>query len=223
MSTYLREEIQGEAATRNIEAFAEFLDLIAMANGHELNYERLASDCQVSTSTLKNYLQILEDTLLGFKLPGFTKTKKRKATSRSKHFLFDIGVVNCLCQRSPIRPKSELFGSAFEHFIILEIRAFLSYRRLQNFKMTYWRSTSQYEVDLIVGDQWAIEIKGTHLVQDRHLKGLRALKEEGMAMSYFVVSLDNAERLTDDEIRVLPWKIFLEHLWADQLIQSRAD
>ena len=83
-----------------------------------------------------------------------------------------------------------------------------------------YRSTSQYEVDLIVGDQWAIEIKGTHLVQDRHLKGLRALKEEEVAMSYFVVSLDSAERLTNDGIRIQPWKVFLEKLWADQVIQQ---
>jgi len=94
VSTYLQEEIKAEAVTRNIQAFSEFLDVIAMANGNEVNYEGLASDCQISPNTLKNYLQILDDTLLGFSLPAFLKTKKRKPITRSKYYLFDIGVTN---------------------------------------------------------------------------------------------------------------------------------
>lgn len=79
----MREEIQAESLTRNLRAFAEFLDLIALSNGSEINYESLASDSQVSADTLRNYFQILEDTLIGFRLRGFTKTKIRKATSRA--------------------------------------------------------------------------------------------------------------------------------------------
>ena len=210
--TYLKEEIQAEALTRNIGAFAEFLDIIALSNGYEINYESLASDCQVSTSTLKNYIQVLEDTLIGFRLPGFKKTKIRKAISRSKHYLFDIGVTNNLCNRSEIKPKSEIFGAAFEHFIILETRTYNSYRR-KNQKLTYWRSTSQMEVDLLVGQKIAIEIKGSSLVGDKHLKGLRALKEESLFERYIVVSLDPAKRQTNDGIAIIPWKTFLEELW----------
>jgi uncharacterized protein len=215
--TYLREEIQAEAVTRNVQAFAEFLDTIALSNGQEINYQSLASDCQVSTSTLKNYLQILTDTLLGFHLPGFSKTKKRKAINRSKFYLFDVGVTNQLCQRGEIKPKSELFGSAFEHFIITEMRSALSYFRSQK-KMSYWRSTSQFEVDLLVGQDLAIEIKSTDLVQDKHLKGLRALKEEGLFKNYLVVSLDPSQRKTSDGIEVLPWQVFLKRLWEKKLL-----
>jgi len=96
VSTYLREEIQSEALTRNLESFSEFLDAIAMSNGEEINFESLASDCGVSPGTLKNYIGILEDTLIGFTLSSYTKTKKRKAISRGKHYLFDLGVVNVL-------------------------------------------------------------------------------------------------------------------------------
>ncbi|MBT3225144.1 MAG: ATP-binding protein [Deltaproteobacteria bacterium] len=216
VGTYLKEEIQAEALTRNIEAFAEFLDAIALSNGKEINYESLASDCQVSTSTLKNYIQVLEDTLIGFRLPGFRKTKIRKAISRSKHYLFDIGVVHNLCQRSEIKPKSELFGEAFEHFIILETRAYNSYKR-RNHKLSYWRSTSQMEVDLLIGQKIAIEIKGSSLISEKHLKGLRALKEEGLFQRYIVVSLDPNERKTKEHIEVIPWKLFLEYLWQGKL------
>jgi len=164
---YLKEEIQAESLTRNLPAFAAFLDAIALSNGNEINLESFAIDCGVSPMTVKNYIQILEDTLIGFSLKGFTKTKKRKATARMKHYLFDIGVVNTLAKRGEIRPKSELFGKAFEHFIIQELRAYLSYSRIRD-EMFYWRSTSFFEV---VGRQLALEIKATDQVDDRQLRG----------------------------------------------------
>jgi predicted AAA+ superfamily ATPase len=184
VGTYLAEEISAEAATKNLAAFSEFLTLCALSNGEEINFESMARDCGISPSTLKAYFQILSDTLVGFELSGYTKTKKRKSISRAKHYFFDIGIVSTLCKRGRIEEKSELFGKAFEHFIILEIHAYNSYaRKMQD--LNYWRSTSQYEVDLIVGGNIAIEIKETALVQDKHLKGLRALKEEKLQKNSF--------------------------------------
>jgi uncharacterized protein len=214
---YLKEEIQNEALTRKIAQFSEFLDLIALSNGEEISYQSIASDCGVSANSIKNYVQILEDTLLAFQLKAFTKTRKRKAISRSKLYLFDIGVTNSLANRGEIRPASELFGRAFEHFIVLEVRAFLSYSR-KNVGMQYWRSTSQFEVDLVLGDQWAIEIKGATSISDKHLKGIRALKEEGKIKNFAVVSLDQNERKTADNITVFPWKAFLKRLWNGELV-----
>jgi uncharacterized protein len=214
---YLKEEIQNEALTRKIAQFSEFLDLIALSNGEEISYQSIASDCGVSANSIKNYVQILEDTLLAFQLKAFTKTRKRKAISRSKLYLFDIGVTNSLANRGEIRPASELFGRAFEHFIVLEVRAFLSYSR-KNVGMQYWRSTSQFEVDLVLGDQWAIEIKGATSISDKHLKGIRALKEEGKIENFAVVSLDQNERKTADNITVFPWKAFLKRLWNGELV-----
>ena len=193
-SLYLKEEIQSEALTRNIPAFAQFLDLIALSNGEEINLQNFASDSGVSVNTIKNYIQILEDTLIGCSVPPFRKTKKRKAISRSKHYLFDIGVVNTLASRGRIKAKSELFGKAFEQFIFQEIRAYLSYRRLKH-QLTYWRSTSDFEVDFIIGNELAIEVKSSSQVQEKHLKGLRALKEEGMIKKYAIVSLDLNKRI----------------------------
>lgn len=217
ISTYLQEEIQAEAKLQNVAAFAEFLDLAALSNGLEINYESFAADCQVSTGTLKKYFQILEDTLLGFKVPGYTKTRRRKAISRSKHYLFDIGVTNALCKRGEIVERTELFGNAFEHFIILELRAYFSYTQ-NNSPMTYWRSTSKLEVDIVIGDELAVEIKGTSLVSDKHLKGLRALREEQIHKRYIVVSTDKNWRKTDDDIEVFPWQDFLKSLWEGKII-----
>ena len=149
---YLKEEIQNEALTRKIPQFSEFLEIMALSNGEEISYQSIAGDCGVSPNSVKNYVQVLEDTLIAFQLRAFTKTRKRKAISRSKLFLFDIGVTNSLAHRGDILEDSEMFGKAFEHFILLEIRAFLSYAR-KDISMYYWRSTSQFEVDLILGDQ----------------------------------------------------------------------
>ena len=214
---YLKEEIQNEALTRKVAQFSEFLDLMALSNGEEISYQSVAGDCGVSPNSIKNYIQILEDTLVAFQLRAFTKTRKRKAISRSKLYFFDIGVTNSLAKRGEILKGSELFGKAFEHFILLEVRAFLSYTR-KNIKMCYWRSTSQFEVDLILGDQWAVEIKSAALIQDKHLKGIRALKEEGIIQNFAAISCDRYKRKTKDNITIFPWKIFLRKLWNGDII-----
>jgi len=154
---------------------------------------------------------------VAFQLKAFTKTRKRKAISRSKLYLFDIGVTNSLANRGDILENSELFGKAFEHFILLEVRAFLSYAR-KNVNMCYWRSTSQFEVDLILDNRWGIEIKSATSIRDKHLKGIRALKEEGNIQNFAVVSCDRYERKTEDKITIFPWKLFLKKLWNGEII-----
>lgn len=214
---YMKEEIQNEALTRKVAHFSEFLDLMALSNGEEISYQSIAADCGVSPNSVKNYIQILEDTLLAFQLGAYTKTRMRKAISRAKLYLFDIGVTNSLANRGEIKTESELFGKAFEHFIILEVRAYLSYRRKTD-TMSYWRSTSGFEVDLILADKWAIEIKSAKSVSDKHLKGIRAIKEEGIVQHYAVISRDRLERTTKDGIKILPWKFFLDRLWQDKIV-----
>lgn len=217
INLYLRQEIAEEAVTRNIEAFARFLDVMAMQNGEELYFQGLASDAAVNAKTLQNYVQILEDTLIGFRLNPFLASKKRKAISRAKFYFFDIGIVNALSRRGLIEERSELFGKAFEHFILLEIRAYLSYRRL-DLELCYWRSKSQFEVDCIIGRELALEIKSTDSAHEGHLKGLRALREEKKISKYCIVSRDSHQREIDG-ITVYPWQRFLELLWADKLLK----
>ena len=217
VGTYLQEEIKAEALTRNLSGFVRFLEVVALCNGEEINYANISSDCGVPVRTLENYFGILDDTLIGFSIPPFLSTKKRKAITRAKYFLFDIGVVNSLTKRGQVEIKSELFGRAFEHFIALELRAFLAYHFI-DLTLQYWRSSSHLEVDFIIGNKLAIEIKGTDLVADKHLKGIRALKEEGLIQTYGVISLDPEERLTADGIHIWPWKTFLNKLWANELL-----
>jgi len=217
IGNYLQEEVMAESLTRNIEAFSEFLTIAAKSNGEEVNLQNFASDCGVSQNTVKNYFQILTDTLIGFPVTAYRKTTRRKAITRQKYYLFDVGVRNRLCDIDSVSTKSDSFGRTFEHFIIMEVRAFNSYFR-RNFRLQYWRSTSQFEVDLVIEKKVAIEIKGVHQVGDKHLKGIRALKEEGKFPAYVVVSCEPEIRKTEDGILLLPWEKFLEQMWTGQLL-----
>lgn len=218
VGTYLQEEVKAEALTRNLSGFMRFLEVVALCNGEEINYANISSDCGVPVRTLEAYFGILDDTLIGFSVLPFLSTTKRKAITRSKFFLFDIGIVNSLTQRGQVEFRSELFGRSFEHFIALELRAFITYHSI-NLPLQYWRSTSHLEVDFIIGNKLALEVKGTDLVKDKHLKGIRALKEENMVQTYSVISLDSSERITEDGIFIWPWKLFLTKLWAGELIK----
>ena len=218
VGTYLQEEIRAEALTRNLSGFVRFLEVVALCNGQEINFANISSDCGVAVRTVESYFGILNDTLIGFSIKPFLLTKKRKAITRSKYFLFDIGVINSLTKRGHVALQSELFGRLFEHFIALELRAYLSYSRI-DLTLQYWRSTSHFEVDFIIGDQLAIEVKGTDFVNDKHLKGLRALKEEGLIKNYIIVSLDENERITTDGVAIWSWKHFLKKLWLGDLIK----
>lgn len=217
VGTYLQEEIKAEALTRNLPGFVRFLEVVALCNGEEINYANISSDCGVPVRTLEGYFGVLNDTLIGFSIQPFLSTTKRKAITRAKYFLFDIGVVNFLAKRGRVEFKSELFGRLFEHFIALELRAFLAYHFI-DLPLQYWRSTSHFEVDFIIGNKLAIEVKGTDLVMDKHLKGIRALKEEELIHTYGVISLDPHERLTADGIHIWPWKTFLKKLWAGEFM-----
>ncbi len=159
---------------------------------------------------------MLEDTLLGFQLNPFRKTLQRKAIARSKFYFSDIGITNSLLGRKEVPRATEAYGQCFEHFIILELRAYLAYRRRDE-TLSYWRTYSGFEVDVLVGQLLAIEIKATGMVQEKHLKGLRALREEQLFKNYCVVSDDPAERNISG-ITVYPWRLFLQKLWNDELL-----
>lgn len=217
VSLYLKEEISDEALTRNLDAFSRFIDIMAIHSGDELAIENFANDCAIKATTFRNYLSILIDTLIGFEVTPFLATKKRKAITRSKFFLVDVGVTNYLAKRKNIEFGSEAFGKAFEHFIAQELRAYLSYSRIKE-PLSYWRSTSQFEVDFVVGMQLAIEVKSTKNVHDQHLKGLRALREEKKVANFCVVSTEANTRKVDG-ITIYAYADFLESLWNGSLIR----
>lgn len=218
VETYLREEIQAESLLRKIPAFSRFLKTSALTSGQILNFTSIASDSAVPASTIREYYHILEDTLIGFMVPAWTKSIKRKAISTAKFYYFDIGVKNTLAGIKNIDPNSDLYGQAFEHFIILEIRAYLSYQRIKK-NICYWRSKHGHEVDIIIEDELAVEIKSTKQVSDKHLKNLRYLAEEGIIKKYILVSQDPINRKIDN-IEIMHWKNFIQMLYVNPMTDS---
>lgn len=217
IGSYLRDEVMAEARIRNISAFARFLEMAAFSNGEMVNYSNIATDCGVSAPTVKEYFQILEDTLTGRFLPSFQKKPKRRVIMAPKFYFFDIGIANQLVKRGRIEFGSELFGKAFEHFIYLELFAHSKYTDL-NYQISYWRTTSQIEVDFILGDhEVAIEVKSTDMVNNRHINGLKSFSEEYSVKKLLVVSNDPYPRQIEN-VTILPWKIFLDQLWAGEIV-----
>lgn len=208
---YLKEEIVAEGITRSIPAFSRFLEVAALCNGKMLNFTEIANDSQVARTTIHEYFQVLKDTLIAFEVPAWKKTRTRKPISTGKFYFFDVGVVRYLQHRKGLEPKSPEYGDAFEHFIFQEIKAFLDYNKYG--ELNYWRSTSNFEVDFIVADSLAVEVKAKTNITKNDLKGLTALKEENLLRDYILVSLEERPR-TVDGIHILPWKIFLEKLWS---------
>ncbi|MGE3919365.1 MAG: ATP-binding protein [Gammaproteobacteria bacterium] len=216
VNTYLKEEIQAEALVRQLPSFIRFLKYSALTSGEMLNFSNISNDAGVPASTVREYYAILEDTFIGFMLPGWTKSIKRKPIIKSKFYYFDIGVKNILSNITSIPEQSDLFGKTFEHFFALELRAYLSYRR-KNFPLSYWQSKNGQEVDFIIGDDVAIEVKSTTRVQDKHLRGLKAFAEEGICKRYILVSRDKLKRRVDD-FELMHWEMFLELLWSNDII-----
>lgn len=213
--TYLYEEIQAEGLVRRLPQFARFLQVAALSSGQMLNFAAIGSDAQVSPTTIREYYYLLEDTLLGFLLPPWTKSKKRKAIATAKFYLFDTGVTHTLAGTEALDHNSDLYGRSFEQWIAMELRAALSYRRARQ-ELTYWRSTHQQEVDFLLGDEIAIEVKASPRVHDRDGKGLFALKEEDIVNRFYLVSQDPQEMVKDD-IQRLHWRTFLSRLWSGNL------
>jgi predicted AAA+ superfamily ATPase len=217
VGTYLQEEILAEGLVRNIGSFSRFLSTAGLTNGEQVNFTAVGSDTGTPPRTVREYYHVLEDTLVGYLLPTFQKTRKRKPVSTPKFYFFDVGVANVLAKRGPVEPGSELFGRALEHFVFLELRAYLDYRRLDH-QLTYWRSRSQFEVDFVIGDEVAVEVKGKSLVSNRDLKGLQALSEDVTLRRQILVCTEREPRRLDDGIDVLPIETFLRKLWGGEIL-----
>ncbi|MGD1975588.1 MAG: ATP-binding protein [Desulfobacterales bacterium] len=216
VNTYLKEEILAEGLIRRLPPFSRFLKTIALANGEMINFTKLANDCQVPPSTVTEYVGLLEDTLIGFLLPAWTESKKRKAIKTGKFYFFDPGITHMLAGTESLDRNSNLYGKSFEQFICMELRAYLSYRR-KKLDLTYWRSKSGHEVDFLIGTRTAIEVKASRKISRNDFKGLKYLKEEGVLQNLILVSQDPVSTLTDS-ILTVPWQKFLSDLWKDKFV-----
>ncbi len=210
--TYLQEEIVAEGATRNIPAFSRFLNVAGLANATIVNFTNVANDAQTPRSTVYEYFGILRDTLVLFEVPVWRRSLKRKPLASSKYYFFDAGVAAALQGRLP-HPGTPEFGQAFETWLLHELRSWIDYRSGEDLR--YWRSTSGFEVDFVLGDHTAIEVKCKANVSPGDLKGLRALAEEAKLRRYLCVCLEPRRRRVGG-VDVLPYTEFLPALWSGE-------
>ncbi len=209
---YLKEEVAAEGLVRNLPIFSGFLRAAALSEGSLVNFASIARDCGVSSHTVKEHFGILEDTLLGRFLPAYTRRPKRRVISSPKFYFSDVGVVNHLARRGRLEPGSELFGRAFENWVLHELVAWIAYHSPQT-DLAYWRLASGIEVDFIVGPMnTAIEAKASARVTSDHLHGLRNLVLDHPLVRRAIVCLEPKRRRTPDGIDILPVQAFIESL-----------
>lgn len=217
ITVYLREEIKAEALVRNLSAFNKFLEVAAMTDGEMVIWNNIAQDCGIDAKTVKEYFSILEETLIGYMIPAYTKKVKRDLRQASRFYYFDVCIPNYLLGRKNLQQGSADFGHAFEHLLVQEIIAYLGYNFIDG-GLSYWHTYSGLEVDAVIGDaQVAIEFKSCLEVQKRHLSGLKAFKEEHPNCRLIVVSLDARPRILQN-IEILPAINFLKMLWNDEIV-----
>jgi len=214
IDVYLKEEIKEEALVRNLDAFQRFLEVAALTDGEIINNNNIAQECGVHATTVSSYFDILEDTLIGYRIPAYTKVMKRRLVQAPRFYYFDVGVANYLLHRKELIRGSADYGHAFEHLVVQELVAYMHYSHSEE-KLSYWRTYTGVEVDIIVGDaRIAIEIKSTEEVQNRHIKNLKVFAEEHPDSKLMIVSLDVFTRQMGD-IECIYVMDFFHRLWTD--------
>ncbi len=219
---YLKEEIQLEGLVRSLPGFARFLDLVGFSNTKLLNYSKIASDCGVSAKTVKEYYQILLDTLIGYYVYPFAKNEKRQVISSTpKFYLFDVGVGTYLSKQPVLELKGSAAGKSFEHYILMELTAYIGLNEL-DCKIQYWRSKTGLEVDFVTDDgAVAIEVKISETPRKAEYKGLVTYCDDHSPKLAIVVCLTSKPRKTSDGILILPWRKFLTDLWEGRIISQK--
>lgn len=216
---YLQQEIVEEAVVRQLDAFTRFLQVAALSNTEIVNYTNIAQDCGVSAKTVKEYFAILEETMLGFYLPAYTRVVKRRLIRSPKFYYFDVAIPNHLLRRVPLQAGTDIYGHALEHLVVQELRAYLSYYYGEDKTLSYWRTLdNKYEVDAIIGDaEIAIEVKSSDNVTSHDTKGLKAFGEEHPEAKLILISMEDRPRKLNN-IDIWPVEQFLPRLWARKVI-----
>ncbi|MFA6321541.1 MAG: DUF4143 domain-containing protein [Candidatus Omnitrophota bacterium] len=215
---YLREEIFAEGLTRNIPAFSRFFDAFGYSHGELTNYANIASECGVDSKTVKEYYQILIDTLLAIRVEPFKKRQSRDViTKAAKYYMFDVGVAGYMTKRNIAVQRGAEFGRAFEHFMLMEMTAYKSYNK-KDFAINFWRTKSGLEVDFILNSgEIGIEVKGSDYLNKKDLNGLSAFTEAYLPKRSIVVCNEKEKRL-HGKIEILPWEMFLHQLWSGKIL-----
>jgi predicted AAA+ superfamily ATPase len=210
---YLKEEVQAEGLVRNIGAFARFLEVMSFSHGSVLNLANAARECAVKRSTLEGYLSILEDLLLGWRIPVFTRRAKRELASHPKFYFFDTGVFRANRPKGPLDEISEIEGPALEGLVAQHLRAWCDYSGGEH-SLFYWQTRSQVEVDFVIYGEsglYALEVKNTRKVRPEDLEALKSFAEDYPESRRYLI-YRGSEMLLRDGIRCIPCETFLRAL-----------
>ncbi|MDD5761113.1 MAG: ATP-binding protein [bacterium] len=210
---YLREEIQAEGLTRNIGNFTRFLEAASFSHGSQLTVSNISRECGVERKTVEGYLSILEDLLLTFRVPVFTRKAKRATVSHPKFYFFDAGLYNALRPKGPLDRPEEIGGATLEGLVAQHLLAWIDFQR-SDVALNYWRTRSGSEVDFVLYGKnifRAIEVKNTATVHSADLRGLKTFGED-YPQAERVLVYRGKERLMVDGIRVVPCREFLLEL-----------
>jgi predicted AAA+ superfamily ATPase len=216
---YLKEEVQYEGLVRRIGSFARFLEAASFAHASTLNVSNLARECHVERKTATGFLEVLQDLLLCFQLPVFSKRAQRQTVAHPKFYFFDAGVFRSLRPQGPLDRPQEIDGGALEGLVAQHLRSWIAYSR-KDFKLYYWKTRSGSEVDFILygeGGFWAVEVKNSRAVRPRDVRPLATFKGDYPECRP-VLLYRGRERLQVGGIPCRPCEEFLSQLRPDQPI-----
>jgi len=218
---YLQQEIVAESIVRRLDSFTRFLSVAAMSDADVVNYTNIAQDCGISAKSVKEYFSILEETLLGYMIPAFSRGGKRRVVMAPKFYYFDVGIPNYLLGRLRLQRGTAAYGHAFEHLMVQETIAYLGYYFHGAKSLAYWRTADHKEVDMVIGDaEVAIEIKTTTNARSRDTAGLKDFGEDFPHARLILVTHDPYPKLLNG-VEVLPAEDFLRQLWAHDIVKRR--
>jgi predicted AAA+ superfamily ATPase len=216
ITLYLREEIQAEGLVRNVENFSRFLEVITFSHASLLNLSNISRECEVKRKTVENYVEILEDLLLAFRLPIFSKRAQRELSSHPKFYLFDAGVYHVLRPKGPLDRAEEIQGAALEGLIASHLQAWNDYSA-DKYTLAFWRTRAGLEVDFIVYGEngfWAIEVKNAKKISSIDTRGLEAFLED-YPMAKAILLYRGKEYLQIKNVLCVPCEEFLLQLRPD--------
>lgn len=208
--TYLREEIQAEQIVRSLDPFHLFLGIAGQMSGKIINYSAIARECGASDNSVKEYFQILEDTLLGFHLRPFHESLRKRQRQNPKFYIFDEGIQRSLCSTLSIslKPKTSAYGEAFERWLVCEIHRLITYAE-NDYSLSYLRTKDDAEIDLIIErpglPRALIEIKSTTSVREDNIRTIKSFAKDMSNSEAFLLSQDPNEKVIDG-VKILPWK-----------------
>ncbi len=210
VNLYIREEVQMEGFTRNIGNFSRFLESVSFSHGAVLNISNVARECQIERKVVEGYIGIIEDLLLAYRVPVFTKKAKRAVSSHPKFYFFDAGIFNILRPSGPLDRPEEKSGAALEGLVAQHIRAWIDYSHPEC-EMYFWRTSAGSEIDFVVYSKsifQAIEVKNTATLHPQDLRALKAFGEDYPEAKRFLV-YRGKDRLLRDGISIVPATEFL--------------